>query len=441
MDERSDPDVIIIGSGLAGAAAAYQLSQQGIRCLLLEARARSGGRAYARRFRGESSADLLEYGGSWITPWHHRIRSLCGLMGLSLRPRSVVTERLAMRDRQAGHLQFEDDAERREHERVLTRIAADAVMLKTGHDTNERGETLTGISYSQYMQRLKPPAVTRHLQDAWCTVSGGGKPNEISASEFLHSCSYAGGIAERMIDVWSDTVEPSMDALADALIKASGARLVHSCPAAQVRQEPERVVVSSADGHSFAAPYAIIATGINPMASISFSPPLRDLQQKAVLRGHAGRAFKLWIKARGVPVGRIATGDGSGIQLLFAERSARDGTTLLIGFGVHDEAAAPADEAWVRAQFARLAPNAEFLGSDWHDWSSDEFSRGTWVSTPHDMAQPFTSKAWEPLGRVAFASSDFAPEEAGWFEGAVRSGEAAAAWVASQKRLAGFLSL
>ena len=31
--------------------------------------------------------------------------------------------------------------------------------------------------------------------------------------------------------------------------------------------------------------------------------------------------------------------------------------------------------------------------------------------------------------RVAFASSDCAPDQAGWFEGAVRSGEAAADWV------------
>ncbi|MBL8789904.1 MAG: FAD-dependent oxidoreductase [Rhizobiales bacterium] len=424
-------DVIIVGSGLAGAAAAYQLSRKPRRILLIEAQARIGGRAYARRFRHDGTAELLEYGGSWITPWHERIRSLCRELGLALRPRTEIRERLAMRDGVPCPLAFADDDERLAHDRAVARIAADAMMLKAGLHENERGETLSGISYAEYMARLKPPLVTRHLQDAWWIVSGGGSMDEVSAGEFLHSCSYESGLAEDMIKVWAHTVEPSMDALAARLVAASGASVLLSSPVTRIVQDDAQVCVALASGEEHRSTHAVVATGINPMQAIAFTPPLTIGPATAVTRGQKGRAFKLWIKARGVPLGRLVTGDGTGVQMIFSERAADDGSMLLIGFGLHDEGARPADESWVRAELARLCPNAELLAHDWHDWLADPYARGTWLSTPYDLGAEFASGSWGPQGRIAFASSDIAAENAGWFEGAVCAGEAAAAWIAS----------
>lgn len=427
--ESAEHDVIIIGAGLAGAAAAYRLSQAGKRILIIEAQARPGGRAYARRFQNDAASELLEYGGSWITPWHHRIRAHCATFGLSLRPRAAVQERLVMRDGLPAPLGFADDGERRAHERALARIAADAALIKMGLAENEKGEALTGLSYADYMARLQPPTVTRHMQDAWWVASGGGPMDEISAGEFLSSCAYGGGLAEDIIEAWADTVEPSMEALAAKLIAASRASVLIAAPVTSVMQDRTGVRVTLDSGNTHDAAHAIVATGVNPLRAIGFTPPLQGLPPEAVARGQRGRAFKLWIRARGVSVGRHVTGSSSGVQMLFAERTARDGSVLMIGFGIQDERAAPADPKWVRSEFARLCPNAEFLGYDWHDWIADPFARGTWLSTPFDMAGHFSSEAWEPQGRIAFASSDIAPEEAGWFEGAVRSGEAAADWV------------
>ena len=46
----------------------------------------------------------------------------------------------------------------------------------------------------------------------------------------------------------------------------------------------------------------------------------------------------------------------------------------------------------------------------------------------HVPAQPWIGdpEIWSREGRIAFAASDFAENDAGWFEGAIRSGEAAA---------------
>ena len=424
--------VIIIGAGLAGATAALSLSKAGITPLILEARERIGGRAYSRPFAGAKDDRRLEYGGSWITPYHDRIRVHAADLGLTIRPRAAVKQRLALRDGEVGHPRFDSPAEREAHERALARVAMDAAFTKKGLASDEQGRPLAGITYKAYFDRLAPPAATRHMFDAWWTTSGNGAHDEIAATEFLSSCAYGGGLAENMIDVWSDTVEPGMGVLAERMIAASGATLKLSSPIASVTQSASAVSVITAAGETLQAGHVLLALGINQLAAVQLSPTLPALAAQAVARGHGGKAFKLWIRARGIPVGTVITGDSSGIELMFAERNDADGATLIVCFGLQLNDAAPEDPAWVKAQFSRLAPNAAFLGYDRHDWIRDPFARGTWVAARADMMEAFEHAAWQPQGRVAFASSDYAPEQAGWFEGAVRSGEAAAAWLIRQ---------
>ncbi len=421
--------IVIVGAGLAGAAAALKLSKAGIVPLVLEARERVGGRAYSKPFASTKDRSLLEYGGSWITAYHDRIRALVPEMGLTLRPRTAITQRLALRDGELGEPNFSSSDERRAHERAIARIAADAILYKKGLSEDETGRPLLGITYKAYLDRVNPPEATRHMLDAWWTVSGSGAHEVIAASEFLSSCAYGGGLAENMIDVWSDTVEPGIGVLVERMLEESGAKLRLSCPVAAIRQHMGQVGITTQAGTVITARNVILAIGINPLQTISFEPSLPAIRAAAILSGHGGRAFKLWVKARGISVGTLITGNGQGIELLFAERTAADGSVLLIGFGLQLHDAEPGNEAWVREQFRHLAPNAEFISYDWHDWISDPYARGTWISTPADMGKAFECAAWQPFGGLAFASSDYASDQAGWFEGAVRSGEAAAAWI------------
>jgi monoamine oxidase len=80
----------------------------------------------------------------------------------------------------------------------------------------------------------------------------------------------------------------------------------------------------------------------------------------------------------------------------------------------------------VREQAAKLFPNARVLSHDWHDWVDDPFARGTWVAAPAGHEAGLSASNWQMEGPIAFASSDYAREQAGWFEGAVISGEDAA---------------
>src|SRR5581483_8062949 len=89
-------DVLVIGAGLAGAAAASALRKHGLAVTILEARDRVGGRGYARPFAGGS--EVLDFGGAWITPWQTRIRTLCAEHEIALRPRAPIVERRWFRD-------------------------------------------------------------------------------------------------------------------------------------------------------------------------------------------------------------------------------------------------------------------------------------------------------------------------------------------------------
>lgn len=420
-----DCDVIVAGAGLAGAAAAAKLGERGASIIVLEARDRVGGRAYSRSFAGQADGELLDFGGAWITPWHERIRALAQRHGLSLRPRHPVTARLWLRD---GALHDEGPtsaAERPRHERAIARVAADALLLKTGQAADEQGRPLAGISFRAYLDRLDPPQATRDLFSAWWTVSGNGDHERVAASEFLASCAYGDGLAEGMIDVWVETVSPSMAALAKRMIAASGASLRLETPLRSSAQDSSGVTLATAAG-SLRAKAAVVALGVNQLADLTFEPPLAPAQAKAVATGHGGRAFKLWAKLRGVAVGTLATGGGRGVELAFVERASGDDAALVVGFGLQRDDDRPKDRAWVAAELAKFFPDARLIAHDWHDWVTDPYARGTWVAAPAGAEAGLGWQSWRPQGRLAFAGSDIARDQAGWFEAAVISGEEAA---------------
>lgn len=311
-------DAIVVGAGMAGSAAALKLSRAGIRSVVFEARDRVGGRGYLKPFGGEGEA--LEYGGAWITPTHGRIRSLVKELGLALRPRHPVTRRLWLRDGEIHDSGPTSEQDRAAHERALARVAADALLLKKGHREDEKGRPLTGVTFADYLDRLNAPPATRALFSAWWTVSGSGDHRRVAASEFLASCTYADGLAEGMIEVWADTVVPGMAALAQRMLDASGATLHLSTPVKAIDQDTDGVSVTTANGTTLRARHAVLAMGVNQMQAIRFSPPLPEGKAKIVAARHGGRAFKLWLKVKGVPVGTLVTGDGTGIEWAFAER-------------------------------------------------------------------------------------------------------------------------
>lgn len=401
-------DVVILGAGLAGAAAACICAERGLSTVVLEARDRTGGRGYTRAFAGTS--DLLEFGGGWIAPWHDRIRHYAERNGVTLRPTHPVTEH-----------RFHDGKTLREKppaSPALAAIQADALLYKAGKPF----PWTQPLSLTQYLDRIAASPEDRTYVLAWWTISGNGDPDRISAAEFLSSCAYGDGTPASMMTALAHTLVPGAGLLAERMVASSRATLQLNAVAAAVAGG----TVTCADGRSFTARAVICCLPLNALASVRFTPELSAPKRRAMMLGHGGQSIKLWLKMRGVAAGSLASGGSGGLRWLFAEREAGDGATLVVGFALVDGSLDPGNRESIARSLAQFMPEAELIAWDWHDWVGDPHARGTWVALPADDAWIGDSGTWCPEGQVAFATSDFAPTAAGWFEGAILAGEAAA---------------
>ncbi|MEZ5924530.1 MAG: NAD(P)/FAD-dependent oxidoreductase [Hyphomicrobiaceae bacterium] len=432
---RPGSDVIVVGAGLAGAAASLQLAAAGLDVTVLEARPRVGGRGYVRSFGKDG--DSLDFGGSWITPWQHRIRQLCAEHGVRLRPRHPIVERRWLRD---GTLHLDgpvsaSDAAR--HLQVLERLAADSARYKSGQTTGSGGHPFEGVSLESYLARLDPPEATRDLISAWWTVSGNADKSISPATELLGSLAYWDGTPDGIAEVWAHTLEGGVSRLVERMLWQAGVDLRLDTPVTEVVRNDTGVEIVTRDAGRLVARAALLATGLAPLAGIRFSPTLGNAKSHAIGVGHAGRAVKIWAKAAGVAVGVLVTGGGRGIEWMFSERQAADGRTLIVGFGVADDAWTPSLPSDGVAAVGRFFPEAREIEIDWHDWIADPFARGTWVAGIVGEAAAHRYSTWRREGSLAFASSDVAPEAAGWFEASILSGEAAARELVSALGLVG----
>lgn len=83
------PQVVIIGAGLAGLTAAYRLRQAGVRATVYEATNRLGGRCWSNR--DWRNGQVSEHGGELIDTGHTEIRDLVAELGLTLENRVEAT--------------------------------------------------------------------------------------------------------------------------------------------------------------------------------------------------------------------------------------------------------------------------------------------------------------------------------------------------------------
>lgn len=424
--ESHDCDVVIIGAGFAGAAAALELAGLNLRTIILEARDRVGGRAFTRAFA--TGEEMLEFGGSWITPWHERIRRHARTDGINLRPTHEIAEhRWHDGKTMRGGVPCVAGA-RNGFDHAMACIRADALAYREGE------ASMAKLSLNQYLDLIAAPSEARVHVLAWWTISGNGDPHLIAATEFLSSCAYGGGTPEGMMTALRHTLVPGASVLVERMIARSGAELRLNAAVAAIEQRPDGVDVVIAAGERVWARHAAVCVPLNGLRMIRFSPGLTARKQAAISAGHGGKAVKVWIKARGVREGALATGGGNGLQWMFAERQAADGAALIVGFGLDDGSVDPQSRHDIAAALNRFFPEAELVAWDWHDWLRDPWARGTWVATPVDMPWIADHREWQPEGRVAFATSDFSHDSAGWFEAAIASGEAAVQAIASLMR-------
>jgi monoamine oxidase len=232
-------------------------------------------------------------------------------------------------------------------------------------------------------------------------------------------------------DFDSYTIKGGNAELAAALARGLAGRILLSTPARRIRWGDQGVTVGTDDGE-LEADAAVIAVPTAPLSEIQFDPSLPDPTAEAVAAVRYGQNAKLFVALRSAsPPSAIMSvrrrfwsytqldSSGEPAPYVTAYAGTRDAVGALAGPGGSDE--------WMRELAAlrpELALNPEVaLLSTWHE---DPWVRGSYSA--RSLSSPLRdADLARPVGPLYFAGEHTAGDWHGLMEGALRSGQRAAA--------------
>lgn len=431
MHDRQQTQVAVVGAGLAGLTAAYELARNGFEVTVLEARDRVGGRVYTLR---DPFADgqFAEGGGEHIDGGHTAIRAYAEHFGLALDDTREDLRGLRGVVYRQGR--------RRAHRRsfappfprpFMRRMEELAQQVDPEDPPAGTGGELDGRSLADVFDEFELGAEMRWLMEHRARVEFGVEARRLSL--LFH----AWLIKLTEDQPWSETevyrIRGGNDSLPRAFAGKLGDRIVLRSAVSQIDADAEGVRLRGAAG-ILRARYAVVAVPVPALRSISFTPALPGQLREAIARLQYGVATKtplqydqrFWREmgfngntVTELPVGmtwEATTAQPGRAGILMAYASADDGARLG-ALEEHERVAA------VRAQLERIYPDAgaRVVGSSTVAWGSDPYSRGAYVAFAPGQVNRFWRALRTPVGRIHFAG-EHTDSYASYMEGAVRSG-------------------
>jgi monoamine oxidase len=434
-------DAVVVGAGLAGLQAARRLMEARRDVLVLEARDRVGGRTLNHTVAGQ----VVDLGGQWIAPSQARMRALIDELRLTrCSPFSDGEKLLEQRSRlrrYRGNLPHLPPLSRVELRFTLSRLdkLRARVPLSRPAAAGQASEW-DGTTVESFRRTLKTSAVGALLEVSLGALWGAA-PSEMSLLGLLHFLNSAGGLLKPMRGGGEEfrLVEGTQE-IAVRLAAQLGDRVRRSSPVRAIEQDGSAVMVHF-DGGSVRARRCIVALPPLLAGRIRYTPalpPRRDQLTQRMPMGHiinfvAAYPEPFW-RARGL-TGEVVS-DRSPVRICM-DATRGEKPYLLLAVAAGDDARKlerlpPAErrncalEALVRWFGEEARRPLAFLEKD---WAEDPWSGGSVGLLPPGTLTRYGAALHEPVGRVHWAGSETSSEWCGNMEGALASGERAAAEV------------
>ena len=425
--------IVILGGGLAGLTAAYELQRLGHDVIVLEAQTRPGGRV--KTVRDPYPAGLYtEAGAENIPAVHDLTQHYAREMGLTLVPNSVPGMRSLY------------------HVRGQRVLPGDSAVWPFDLTAEERALGQNGL-FAKYFDA----AIQEALAAGWATApvramlpwdgqtpgawlkSKGASPAAAelmtlgfglefgsAASFLLHSINSRGAGINFRVDGGNDRLPRAI---------ASRVRVRYGAPVESVTQDDRRVtiVVRAAGGsETLAADRVICALPCPVIGSILAGAWLSDQKARAIREQHYSRTVKVFLQTRtrfwlsdrfsgyattDLPIERLTPDPG-------ADPGSRGALTAypIAGYantleGMSEQARVQAALDQARQIFPAIAD--QFEGGVSHSWGADPWQRGAFaLHTPGQIG--FIDVLAKSEGRIHFAGEHTSPWT-GWMQGAFES--------------------
>ncbi|KAF2717193.1 amine oxidase [Polychaeton citri CBS 116435] len=436
-------EVIIVGAGLSGLQAAHSLTDAGITSVVLEARARVGGKTLS--IRNGDGVGIADLGAEWLNDTTQpRVYKLAEKLGLEFNEVKVQGESVLQG--------FENELFRHEYgqQAPLPNGEGDLVNLMKelfeaeyiGMDLEKFDECQhDDVTLDEFVRSRGGGSGTLATVAVWTRVMLGCEPSELSASYFFVYCKSQGGLMKMRSSKLQGryvTVKTGTQSIAEGLLRLLPSGSVKLSTAVKsIVQRDDSVEVLSMDGHVFRGKKVILAISTPLYLKINFEPPLP-----------AGKAFLVSSTRLGYYTKTLATYSkpwwrdnglsGASQSFLGPAAATRDTSDDAVSkYRITSFIAGSPGEQWSQLdanqrKAAALGQLADMFGSDEanhpteyieHQWSAEEWSMGCPCPyTPPGVLRKAGNHLTEPYRHIHFVGTETAPDWKGYMEGALASG-------------------
>ena len=438
-------DVVVVGAGLAGLAAASRLVDAGAEVVVLEARDRVGGRTLTLP---TADGTPIDHGAHWIGPTQERIAALAERVGVTSYPTYERGTNIEFYDGRSYRydgdiLEGEDSVNAAALGQAIGELEAMAATVPLEAPwTAEQALAWDSQTVETWLQaRVSSERIRAWLRE----IIRGTLAGEARDASLLHALFYirsAGGMA-LLIGTGGGAQErrfhQGAQTISIRLAEALGDRVVLGAPAQVVRQEAGGVVVEAGD-RALSGGRAILAVPPPVAGRISYRPAMPGWRNQLTQRAPMGSVIKLhalydepfW---RHEGLSGFAISDSGPVSVVYDDTPEAGSPGVLVGFMEGEHARSWARRSPADRRAGVLARLADFFGEPAgrprelleRSWAEEEYSGGCYGGYfPPGVWTSYGQALREPIGRLHWAGTETATAWNAFMEGAVQSGERAA---------------
>ncbi|MDX2305343.1 MAG: NAD(P)/FAD-dependent oxidoreductase [Microscillaceae bacterium] len=418
---KTPQKVLILGAGLSGLTAAYQLRQKGIEVTVLEARNRIGGRIFTHTM-DPASGLTVELGAEWVGESHTKLKNYCAEFGLKLLNHQFDTG-LILKQK---YTPIGDWSYNAEWEAKYKKLLADFRNY-----SEKEQQKLDKIDWWRFLRKM------------------GVSEQDLEILELFHSTDYGESI--RFVSTYSALSEYAYSSPKDEMdykIEGGNSRIIETFAdqvgrdrikteheVTAIDQNKKSVTVTCRNGSRWEADYVICTLPVNALLQVKCTPALPPRKLEALEALIYARIVKTPILFKERFWGNESLDlltDGLGQYYFHTTKNQPGPKGCLTSYAVGDRAYVISKMSdaqkiatlceTLEPAFGKVAHLAEKVLS--YYWGADSYTQGAYAI--YTLNQSFDTKQEmsKSLGRIHFAGEHLADWQ-GFMEGAIETGELA----------------